>query len=178
VQSRFFANCQERQAKIARQQTVHIRAANGGDMFYSGAILLCALLYSMPMVAQQAGGDFQSQLEAMHGKWFKAFDDGDGATMDKLETDNLVLVLPDGQIWPKTGARGNKQGKGDVGAQRILSNVTVRQFDNTAVLTGVLTTSGATERSSNGNMGTTVVFVRSGGAWKIASAQWTASTKK
>src|SRR5437764_13252447 len=47
----------------------------------------------------------------LHAKWFKAFDIGDGATMDQMEMDNLVLVMPNGDIWRKPGPRAGKQRK-------------------------------------------------------------------
>jgi len=60
--------------------------------------------------------------------------------------------------------------KRDSGATRAMSVVTVREFGNAAVLTGLMTSKDATETS---NEVATVVFVKSGGKWKIASAQWT-----
>jgi len=131
-------------------------------------LLLVTLVCSLPAFAQGSSENLQPQLEALHAKWFKAFDAGDGTTMDKMEISNLVLIMPTGQIWPKDGPRG--QWKGDAGAQRTLSNVAVRQYENTAILTGIVTTKGAKE--GNGQDATTVVFVRSAGEWKIMSAQW------
>jgi ketosteroid isomerase-like protein len=138
-------------------------------MLKSLILLLVTLVCVFPVAAQSSDGSLQSELEAVHEKWFKAFDTGDGATMDKVEVPNLILILPNGQIWPKDGPRAGSQPKGDVTAQRSLSKVAVRQFGDVAILTGVVTTKGTQD---NGQMGTTVVFVRSSGAWKIASAQW------
>ena len=131
-------------------------------------ILIC----SLPGIAQTSSADLQSELEALHGKWFTAFDSGDGATMDKIEVSNLILVLPNGEIWAKSGPRAGSQPRGDVAAQRSLSNVAIRQFGDIAILTGVITTT-ATKKEDNGKAATTVVFVRSSGSWKITSAQWT-----
>jgi len=138
-------------------------------MLKSLALVLVTLVCILPAAAQRNDVSLQSELEALHEKWFKAFDTGDGATMDKVEIPNLILILPDGQIWPKDGPRAGNQPKGDLTAQRTLSNVAIRQFGDAAILTGTITTKGARD---NGQMGTTVVFVRSAGAWKIASAQW------
>jgi len=46
----------------------------------------------------------------------------------------------------------------------------VRQFGDTAILTGVVTSKSKEETSQDA---TTVVFLREAGKWKIASAQWT-----
>ena len=120
------------------------------------------------------GADTQSDLEALHAKWFKAGDNGDGATMDQMEVDKLVLVMPTGAIWTKTKARAGEQPKRDPQAERALSNVSVRRFGDTGILTGILTTKSGKENSRDA---TTVVFVKSSGKWKIASAQWTPITE-
>jgi hypothetical protein len=122
------------------------------------------------MVLDDTAAKLRAELVAIHDKWYRAFDVGDGATMDALEVDDLVLVMPDGSIWAKPGPRAGKQPKRHVQPQRSLGDVTVRQFGDTAILTGMLTsrTPGETDKA-----GTTVVFVRRGGRWLIASTQWT-----
>lgn len=57
------------------------------------------------------------------------------------------------------------QAKGDVVPEPSLNDVTVRQFGDTAILTGILTHKTARETNKSG---TTVVFVRRGGTWLIA----------
>ena len=42
--------------------------------------------------------NLRAQIEATHKQWFEAFDKGDGAAMDNLETTNLVLVFQNGEI--------------------------------------------------------------------------------
>ena len=142
---------------------------------HSAILILVTLLCSTPLMAQGTDANLRSELEALHAKWFKAFDSGDGTTMDQMEMDNLTLVMPIGTIWPKTTARAGKQRKHDP-QTRKLSDVSVRRFGDTAILTGIITTKSAKESSQDA---TTVVFVQSSGKWKIASAQWTpvASTK-
>ena len=142
-------------------------------------IIVLTLLCSTPLMAQGTDSNLRSELEALHATWFKAFDSGDGATMDQMEMDNLTLVMPVGFIWPKTKARAGTQPKRDPQTERTLSDVSVRRFGDTAILTGILNTKSAKEISQEA---TTVVFVQSSGKWKIASAQWTsvapvASTK-
>jgi len=135
-------------------------------------LLLVTVICVLPVAAQGGSSNLPSELVVLHGNWFKAFDAGDGATMDKMETSNLVLIMPNGQVWPKDGPRAGSQTKGGA-EQRTLSNVAVRQFGNAAILTGILTTKGGDD---NRQMATTVVFVRSAEAWKIASAQWSPIT--
>jgi hypothetical protein len=125
------------------------------------------------MVLDDTAAKLRAELVAIHDRWYRAFDVGDGATMDALEVDDLVLVMPDGSIWAKPGPRAGKQPKRHVQPQRSLGDVTVRQFGDTAILTGMLTsrTPGETDKA-----GTTVIFVRRGGRWLIASTQWTAAS--
>jgi ketosteroid isomerase-like protein len=137
------------------------------------AILIVLFLLSTTVMGQSADGALRPELEALHAKWFRAFDSGDGATMDQMEVDNLALVMPVGFIWSKTEARAGKQTKLNPQIERTLSEVSVRRFGDTAVLTGILTSKSATE---NEKEATTVVFVQNSGRWKIASAQWTPVT--
>lgn len=135
----------------------------------SAVVVFLSVLCSIPLVAQSADANLASDLEALHAKWFKAFDSGDGATMDQIEVDKLVLVMPTGFIWTKAKARAGEQPKRDPETQRTLSNISVRRFGDTAILTGVLTSKSSQESSQEA---TTVVFVDISGKWKIASAQW------
>ena len=137
------------------------------------AILVVLSLLSTTVMGQSEGGALRPELEGLHAKWFRAFDSGDGATMDQMEVDNLALVMPVGFIWSKTEARAGKQTKLNPQIERTLSEVLVRRFGDTAVLTGILTTKSPNE---NQKEATTVVFVQSSGRWKIASAQWTPVT--
>jgi ketosteroid isomerase-like protein len=154
-------------------------------MLRPALLVVLPVLCSVPLIAQNNSpglqvrviatansGDFQRELVEIHAKWFEAFDAGDGATMDRLETSDLTLIMPNGEIWHKSEPRAGKQGKGDTGAKRQLSNVSVRVFGNTAVLTGVVTTQG-TRPDESGKSATTVVFTRTASGWKVASAQWT-----
>ena len=74
----------------------------------SATLVLFIFLLSLPAIPQDKEDSLSKELQALHAKWFKAFDNGDGETMDNLETNNLVLVMPDGTIWPKRHrARGS-----------------------------------------------------------------------
>jgi ketosteroid isomerase-like protein len=143
----------------------------------SAILVLVALLCLSGVSAQAQGTDskLQSELEALHAKWMKAFHTGDIAAMDGLEADNLVLIMPTGMIWLKNGPRADKQTVFDPHTEATLSDVSARRFGDTAILTGVLHTKSAKE---NSHEGTTVVFVKNGGQWRIASVQWTPVEEK
>jgi ketosteroid isomerase-like protein len=134
-------------------------------VLFAAVTLICA-----PLHAQASDNTLRSELEALHAKWFHAFDTGDGATMDAMEVENLVLVMPNGMVWPKDGARAGKQPKQNPVPQRTLTDVTVRQFGDVAILTGAVVSTTPTDKNRDA---TTVVFTRQSGQWRIASAQWT-----
>jgi ketosteroid isomerase-like protein len=135
----------------------------------SAMLTLSILFCSTILMAQGVDATLRTDLEALHTKWFKAFDSGDGAAMDQMEMDKLMLVMPTGVIWTKTKARASELEKRDLHTKRTLNDVAVRRFGDTAILTGILTTKSEKEESQEA---TTVVFVQSSGKWKIASAQW------
>ena len=140
----------------------------------SALVIFLSVLCSTPFVAQSADANLGSDLKAIHAKWLKAFDSGDGATMDQIELDKLVLVMPTGLVWTKTKARASEQPNRHPETERTLRNVLVRHFEDTAILTGILITKSGKENSQEA---TTVVFVRRSGNWKIASAQWSPVTE-
>ena len=132
------------------------------------ALVLLVCAYSSP--ARDVDYALLNQLKAIHTQWFKAFDSGNGLAMDRIEMPNLILVFPDGAIWNKKPRAGQQEA---AKAEHYLENASIRQFGDAAVLTGILVTrKGITSREA-----TTVVFVKHKGSWKIASAQWTATTK-
>jgi ketosteroid isomerase-like protein len=140
------------------------------SQFRVAALLTVAALSSFA----QSGGpnDLKGQLERLHDQWLAAFNKGDGATMDSMEVPNLILINADGKntIWKKPGPRAGKQKPQNPPQVITFTDGTVRQFGDTAILTGTLTSkqAGTTARQSS----TTVVWVRQAGKWLIASVQW------
>ena len=93
-------------------------------------IIVATVVTSTSCLAQNSSNNLQRELERLHNQWFNAFDKGDGATMDKLEIPNLILVNADGKggIWKKHGPRAGKQKP--TGTSTTLSNA---QFGNSAI---------------------------------------------
>jgi ketosteroid isomerase-like protein len=132
-------------------------------------LIITTIVASTSCLAQNSSNNLQRELERLHNQWFNAFDKGDGAAMDKMETPNLILINADGKggIWEKHGPRAGKQKP--TGNSTRLSNLQVRQFGNSAILTGVITIKDGQESARSS---TTVVWVRKNNQWLIASAQW------
>jgi ketosteroid isomerase-like protein len=135
----------------------------------SAAALIIALAFAC--LAQAESSDLKTEFVRLQSQFLTAFENGDGATLDRMEVPNLVLVNGDGmgEIWQKQGPRG-KLKPGPIGIRRILTDVTVRQFGDTAILTGIQTTKAP--GSPDDNSSTTVVWVRQAGKWLVASMQW------
>ena len=135
-------------------------------------LIVLVLLVASCSMAQGADANLTSELEALHASWYKAYDTGNLVAMDEIETANLTLVLPDGNIWTKSKARtADKLPAEPPDLHHSVTNTTIRRFGDAAVLTGILTASSAKEGTMK--MATTVVFIKDSGKWKIASAQLT-----
>ena len=132
-------------------------------------IVVATVMTSTLCLAQNSSNDLQRELERLHNQWFNAFDKGDGATMDKMEMPNLILVNADGKggIWKKHGPRAGKQKP--TGHSTTLSNAQVRQFGDSAILTGVVKIKDGQESTRSS---ATVVWIRKNNQWLVASAQW------
>lgn len=135
---------------------------------FSTFILILSSFITVAALAQTDTPDISKTIERLHEQWFAAFDKGDGATMDRMEVPNLVLVFENGTIWQKNGPRAGKQKPTGV-TSRSLSKVQVRQFGDTAILTGILTNK---DQETEEMIPTTVVWLRRNNDWLVASAQW------
>ena len=136
-------------------------------------LLAAALLASLGLTARSDTPEHSADFQTLHAAWFDAFDRGEGAKMDQMEMPNLTLVMPDGMVWKKTEPRAKTEKARTPDATRELTDVTVREFGDTAVLTGTLTSKDIKDPKQADSDSTTVVFVKNDGKWKVASAQWT-----
>jgi hypothetical protein len=122
--------------------------------------------------AKSEESNIQVEIQRLTQDWYTAFSQGDGAAMDQMEVPNLVLINPGwtSGVWHKDGPRAGKLKP--MPAVYTVGPSEVRQFGNTAVLTGSFkSTSKNGERSDELNE--TVVWIRVNDKWLVASAQWT-----
>jgi len=119
--------------------------------------------------AKGNGSNIQVEIQRLTQDWFTAFSKGDGAAMDQMEVPNLVLVNAQGtgDIWPKDGPRAGTQPK--ITSVFTVGKSEVRQFGNTAILTGSVTCKDGDKLEE---MSETVVWVRMNNKWLVSSAQW------
>lgn len=121
--------------------------------------------------------NIQVEIQRLTQDWYTAFSKGDGAAMDQMEVPDLVLINPGwtSGIWHKDGPRAGKLKP--MPAIYTVGQSEVRQFGNTAILTGAFkSTSRNGERSDELNE--TVVWTRVNNKWLISSAQWTEAAPK
>src|SRR5689334_23605935 len=120
-------------------------------------ILAAAILTSLALTAHGDTPKSTADLKALHAAWFDAFDRGDGAKMDQMETPNLVLVMPDGEVWHKNEPRAKAMKARTPDTKRELADVTVREFGDTALLTGTVTSTDTKDPKQSDTDATTVV---------------------
>jgi ketosteroid isomerase-like protein len=122
--------------------------------------------------AKSEGSNIQVEIQRLTQDWYTAFSKGDGAAMDQMEAPNLVLINPSGagDIWHKDGPRAGKEKPR--AAVYTVGQSEVRQFGNTAILTGSFTSASKNGGRSD-ELNETVVWIRVSDKWLVASAQWT-----
>jgi hypothetical protein len=118
--------------------------------------------------AKSDGSNIQVEIQRLTQDWFTAYSKGDGAAMDQMEVPNLALVMPTGNIWHKDGPRAGKEKP--IATVYTVGQSEVRQFGNTAILTGPLTSK---EGDKSDESSETVVWVQVNNKWLVSSAQWT-----
>ncbi len=120
--------------------------------------------------AKSNGSNIQVEIQRLTQNWYTAYSKGDGAAMDQMEVPNLVLVNASGtgDIWHKDGPRAGKEKP--MAAVYTVGQSEVRQFGNTAILTGSLTHK---DGDKSDEISETVVWIRMNNKWLVSSAQWT-----
>jgi len=120
--------------------------------------------------AKSNGSNIQVEIQRLTQDWYTAFSKGDGAAMDQMEVPNLVLVNAGGtgDIWHKDGPRAGKEKA--ITAVFTVGKSEVRQFGNTAILTGPVTSKDGDKLAE---ISETVVWIKTNNKWLVSSAQWT-----
>jgi ketosteroid isomerase-like protein len=139
-------------------------------------LALTTLCFVAPASAQP--GDLAKTLEQRYSDWMNAFRKGDGAAMDKMEADGLMLIFEDGSVWSKEKPRAEElKGRGPIPFTHTVEQVRVRVQGDVAIVTGVQhdvnTKTGGRARSPF-----TTVWKREGGDWKVWSAHWSQEHEK
>jgi ketosteroid isomerase-like protein len=121
----------------------------------------------LPLAAQTAANE--QTFRDLDRKWFDAFFRGDGASLEKLETPDLMIGQPDGTFYSKTAPRAAKM-PAQTGRTREVSEFRVRLAGDTAIATGM-----AVDRLGSDSERTrfTEVWRRINNEWRVWSFQST-----
>ena len=142
--------------------------------------MLLTLLFSALVVGQgttkskgaQAGG-VEQQLKQMEDDWQKATRTKDTTALKRIIAEDWIATNEMGKILNREEYLSQTAANPDVIQSNENTDMQVRLFDNTAVVTG-----GLTERGTrNGTAYTdtyrwTDVFVKRGGHWQAVVSQW------
>ncbi len=142
--------------------------------------LLLALVFPALVVGQgtskskapQAGG-VEQQLKQMEDDWQKATRTKDAATLKRIISEDWVATDDKGKILNREQYISQTTSNPDVIQSNVNTDMQVRVYGNTAVVTGGLTESG----TRNGTAYTdtyrwTDVFVKRGGRWQAVGSHW------
>ena len=137
----------------------------------TSTLALCTWLFaSGPASAQTA--DPTAALQQRYSDWMQAYWRSDGATMDKMETDDLTLIFQDGTVWSKQAHRVESlEGREPLPYTHTLEQVRARILGDVAVLTGVQNHVNPKD-GIKARIAFTSVWQRNGGEWKVWSAHW------
>jgi len=123
-----------------------------------------------PGAPAKAGSEFQ----ALEQSWADAVKHQDGDKIDRLQADEYVFTGPSGNLWTKTRELDTIK-SGDLAIDAFeLGDVTVRLYDNTAVVTFRIVWHGHfRETDISGPQRMTDVFVKRAGRWQCVASQAT-----
>jgi hypothetical protein len=144
-----------------------------------GVTLLIIAL--QPVMAQsektdrnQKGSNVEAQIKTLADQGRESALKGDASFVEKNTTSDYIAILPNGNMVGKTEVIQMRK-SGDVKYESIdLSDQKVRTYGNTAVLNATTNTKGTMKGNDiSGTYHITQVWVKQGGAWKLANMQST-----
>ena len=129
---------------------------------------------AMPARGQGAGPSVEDQLKKMEKDRAAAVVKGDVATVEKLTSDDYILINANGQLSDKPTTMNNiKTGNIKLTANDV-SDLKVRVYGNTAVVTGKSNATGSIGgRELKGPVMFTRVYVKNNGKWQSVAFQQT-----
>jgi len=145
----------------------------------TGVVVAAAFLVTVAAIpargqAAAAGPSVEDQLKKMEKDRAAAVVKGDVATLEKLTSDDYILINANGQLSDKPTTMNNiKTGNIKLTANEV-SDLKVRVYGNTAVVTGKSDAKGSIGgRELKGPVMFTRVYVKKDGKWQSVSFQQT-----
>jgi ketosteroid isomerase-like protein len=133
-----------------------------------------------PSARQPANSTSEQEIRQMIEKYRTAILQRDIATLEKIWADDYVFVNAAGDVLTKTERLANvKSGATALDSINEEENVTVRVYQNSAVVTSRVTLKGQySGQPISGEYRSTLVWVKSPGGWRLVSNQLTALKPK
>jgi ketosteroid isomerase-like protein len=145
----------------------------------TGVVVAAAFLVTVAAIpargqAAAAGPSVEDQLKKMEKDRAAAVVKGDVATLEKLTSDDYILINANGQLSDKPTTMNNiKTGNIKLTANEV-SDLKVRVYGNTAVVTGKSDAKGSIGgRELKGPVMFTRVYVKKDGKWQSVAFQQT-----
>lgn len=140
---------------------------------------ILSLLMTVSLAAQSSGGSTEEQLEKIENDRAQAVVKGDVAALDKMTSDDYTIIDRTGRLRDKqTTMAGIKSGEIKITSNK-LSDLKVRVYGDTAVITGRSDTEGTINGApSNGAVRFTRVYVKKDGQWQSVAFQQTPITNQ
>jgi ketosteroid isomerase-like protein len=119
-------------------------------------------------------GKAEQALMALEQEWAGAVKRQDAATIDRIQAEEYTFTDPAGRTWTKTRALDSVKA-GDLAIDSFeLSDVQVKIYGNTAVITFTITWNGTFRGTDiSGPQRMTDVFVKRAGRWQCVASQAT-----
>ena len=129
---------------------------------------------AMPARGQGAGPSVEDQLKKMEKDRAAAVVKGDVATLEKLTSDDYILINANGQLSDKPTTMNNIKTGNIKLTTNDVSDLKVRVYGNTAVVTGKSNATGSIGgRELKGPVMFTRVYVKNNGKWQSVAFQQT-----
>jgi ketosteroid isomerase-like protein len=138
------------------------------------SLVLAAALSSVTLLGSVWAEDVQEQLKKLETDRAAAIVKGDVATLEKQTSDDYTLINMNGQMSDKSQMVNNfKTGQTKLTSDE-LSDMKVRVYGNTAVITGKADVKGTLGgNDATGQIMFTRVYVKKGGQWQAVAFQQT-----
>ena len=144
----------------------------------AGTLLMIALQLALAQTEKTAkdhnGSNVEAQIKTLADKGRESALKGDTSFVEKNTTSDYMAILPNGNMVSKAEVIQMRK-NGDVKYESIdLADQKVRAYGNTAVLNATASTKGTIKGNDiSGKYHITQVWVKQGGAWKLANMQST-----
>ena len=137
------------------------------------AVVFPALVVGQPKSKESQAGGLEQQLKQMEDDWQKATRTKDAALLKRIIAEDWVATDDKGKALNREQYISQTTSNTDVVQSNENTDMQVRVYGNTAVVTGGLTEKGTRKGTAyTDTYRWTDVFVKRGGQWQAVVSQW------